>query len=93
MEGTPRNENVENLDAWRDLKQQAPEQAKALIAEIEDFDDLHEDEQLEKLQSLLESLEGDNANRFVVEVIAHRMSFIGELQRHERRLTELGIAA
>jgi hypothetical protein len=76
MEAAPRaktNESVESADRWRELKEQAPEEAKQLMVEV--FGGREESvipavERVEILTGLLETLGNDNKHRYVAEVIA-----------------------
>ncbi len=86
-------ENVEALAPWRVLKTMAPMQAEHEIKNIEGFDDMEVVEQIESLKTLLATLADNNDNRFVAEIIAHRIYFLEDMEGSERHLEELGVAA
>ncbi len=86
-------ENVEVLARWRELKTLAPMQAEHEIKNIEGFDDMEVVEQIESLKTLLATLADNNDNRFVAEIIAHRIYFLEDMEGSERHLEELGVAA
>ncbi len=86
-------ENIEALDKWRELKTMAPMQAEHEIKNIEGFDDMTVVEQIESLKTLLATLADNNDNRFVAEIIAHRIYFLEDMEGSERHLEELGVAA
>ncbi len=86
-------ENVEALDKWRELKTMAPMQAEHEIKNIEGFDDMEVAEQITSLKTLLETLASDNKNRFVAEIIAHRIRFLEDTMESEQDFVELGVAA
>lgn len=68
----PANETIESLDAWRTLKEEAPERAKTLLAErqlpatLEGLSFEESTESVAQLSELIEELSSDNANRYVV---------------------------
>ena len=86
-------DNVEVLARWRELKTLAPMQAEHEIKNIEGFDDMEVVEQIEALKTLLATLADNNDNRFVAEIIAHRIYFLEDMERSEQQLKELGVAA
>ena len=86
-------DNVEVLARWRELKTLAPMQAEHEIKNIEGFDDMEVVEQIESLKTLLATLADNNDNRFVAEIIAHRIYFLEDMEGSERHLEELGVAA
>ncbi len=86
-------ENIEALDKWRELKTMAPMQAEHEIKNIEGFDDMNVVEQIASLRTLLETLANDNQNRFVAEIIAHRIRFMEDTIESEQDFAELGVAA
>ena len=86
-------DNVEVLAKWRELKTLAPMQAEHEIKNIEGFDDMEVVEQIESLKTLLATLADNNDNRFVAEIIAHRIYFLEDMEGSERHLEELGVAA
>jgi len=94
MEGAPQKseDNIERLADWREIKEQAPEAAEERIAYIEGFVDMESAEQIVALKELLNELNEDNANRFVADVVAHRISYLTAIERNAVEMDRLGVA-
>lgn len=58
------------------LREEAPKRAEALIARIENFAEKNTKDQLADLQTILNTLEEDNGNRFIAEYVAGKMYHI-----------------
>ncbi len=84
--------NLENLTEWRSLKEQAPAQAEELVNNIAGFETLSSVARVEVLQEILNELVNDNANRFVAEEVAKKISLVIEEDRHLNRLNQLEVA-
>lgn len=84
--------NIESLSDWRTLKLEAASQAQQLIDEISDFESLTTSLKIDSLKSLLVSLDSNNANRFVAEEVAKKISLVIEEDRHLNRLNQLEVA-
>jgi hypothetical protein len=74
---------------WQKLKEQAPLRASELISEIVDYENMNDTEKIASLRKLLNYLSKDNANRFVYEDIAVRLSILIEKDRYKRRISDL----
>lgn len=85
--------NVENLKDWRELKAIAPEQQETVLAEgIPNFEQLDADKQIEHLQKLIDSLGGNNENRFVAPLLAKKLGILIETKEFTEKLRQLQAA-
>ncbi|MBT8282891.1 MAG: hypothetical protein KJO86_04060 [Muriicola sp.] len=86
MEGTPNTntESVENIADYRELMEQAPAAAEALIAEIEGFVEMETANQIAALKELHEGLISDceencdNSQRYLVGEVKRRITKLEE---------------
>jgi hypothetical protein len=62
--------NVERLSDWRELQEQAPEKAQAVIEGIPGFEAMESGERVVALEVLQNELAEDNSNRFIGRIIA-----------------------
>jgi len=69
-------DNVESLADWRELRDEASEQAKTLLQGISDFENFTPQEQLQTLNELFVELQNDNKNRFIGRVIAEKIAIL-----------------
>lgn len=81
-------ESISGAD-WRKLKEKTLERADDLISNISGFENMDDAEKIVSLRLLLDHLTEDNANRFVAEDVAIRLSRLIERDRYSRRLLYL----
>lgn len=81
-------ESISGAD-WLKLKEKTLERADDLISNISGFENMNDTEKIASLRKLLNYLSKDNANRFVYEDIAVRLSILIEKDRYKRRISDL----
>lgn len=81
--------NVESFEEWKKLRDEAPARAHELIGNIEDFDVMSKEAQVDALQKVLEGLPSDNKNRFLAREVARVQAIIQEHIRHEHELMRM----
>lgn len=94
MEGfSNKAESVESITDWRELKEVAPQEAKKLLSRIDGYETMEPHEKMSAVASLIEELfkEG-NHNRYIANELAREHLRVEEMDRHTRRMSQLGIS-
>ncbi|QQR64642.1 hypothetical protein IPH92_03715 [Candidatus Kaiserbacteria bacterium] len=89
MEGISRVESAENTQMWRELKEQAPEKAKEIIAGISDFETMDADEQCAVLEAHIDKLVDDNKNRYLAKELTRNVLMIRGQNEFDNRMRSL----
>ncbi len=93
-DNAPIQENVEDLSAWRALRDEAPHKAEELIAQIEGYSDMDLDAKVEALTAKEEELlKEDNKNRYIAKEVARQREILKAEIAYANQLRSLRIAA
>lgn len=89
-------ENVEELEEWRMLKDEAPHKAEELIAQIEGYAGMDVDEKTEALTTLLTTLEQRheddyNKMRFIAKEVARQREMLKAQMTYGHTMRSLGV--
>jgi len=85
-------ENVEELEEWRMLKDEAPHKAEELIAQIEGYADMDLNLKIEALNAKEEELlEGGNENRFIAKEVARQREMLKAQMTYGHTMRSLGV--
>ena len=91
MEGEARKYEMVEVGGWRRLIEEASDEAEALIGSIHGFSEMDAHEQLHELRSLLGRLAHNNANRYIAEKIAERMSVMEATAEYDAAMARASV--
>lgn len=88
--------HVENIEAWRSLRDEAPQAATERISKIKDFEKLDAESKLQELAELIDRLAKEgNHTRFIAKEIAREKEVLKEemsIERARERIEMLKVA-